>query len=160
MEIEEKIGKILRERGLTIATAESCTGGLIADRITNVNGASQYFEAGFITYSNRAKCRFLSVPEEVIAKHGAVSAETAGFMARGAKAAASADMAVAVTGIAGPTGGTPQKPVGTVFMALAITGGNTLVRGFAFKGDRKSIKDQTAREALALILDSLEGNLG
>lgn len=156
MEIEETIGRILKEKGLKIAVAESCTGGLIASRITNISGASEYFEAGFITYSNKAKTSFLSVPEEVINRYGAVSYETAKLMAEGAKNAAGVNIGVSVTGIAGPTGGTPEKPVGTVFMGLA-TGDGTSVRNFLFTGSRLEIKQQTSEAALIFVADYLEG---
>jgi PncC family amidohydrolase len=155
MEIEEKIGGMLKEKGLTIAVAESCTGGLISGRITNISGASAYFLAGFITYSNKAKTSFLSVPEEVITRYGAVSFETAKLMAEGAKNAAGADIGVSVTGIAGPTGGTFEKPVGTVFIGLA-TGEGIYVRNFLFTGNRLEIKRETSEAALTFIADYLE----
>ena len=156
MTFEERIGRILNARGLKLGIAESCTGGLIASRITNVAGSSEYFEGGFVTYSNRAKTLFLGVPEGTIGKHGAVSANTARAMARGASKRLGVDLAVAVTGIAGPGGGSPEKPVGTVFICLAA-GGQTCVREFHFSGTRRKIKKQTADEALIFILDHLEG---
>jgi PncC family amidohydrolase len=156
MEIEEKTGRILKEKGLTIAVAESCTGGLIASRITNIGGASEYFEAGFITYSNKAKTSFLSVPEEIIDKYGAVSYETAKFMAEGVRNIAGVDIGVSVTGIAGPAGGTLEKPVGTVFVGLA-TGAGTFVSNFLFTGNRLEIKQQTSETALTLVVNYLEG---
>jgi len=156
MEIEERIGRMLKEKGLTIAVAESCTGGLIAHRITNISGSSEYFMAGFITYSNKAKTSFLSVPEDVIVRCGAVSPEAAKLMAAGARNATGADMGFSVTGIAGPTGGTPGKPVGTVFMGLA-TGEGVSVRNFLFAGSRLEIKQQASEAALNFIVDHLEG---
>ena len=108
-----------RARKLTLATAESCTGGMVAALLTEVPGASEVLERGYVTYSNRAKTELLGVPESLIAAHGAVSAHVAAAMAEGARAAASVDLAVAVTGIAGPGGGTPQKPVGLVYLACA-----------------------------------------
>jgi PncC family amidohydrolase len=158
MELEEKIGKLLRQRGLTIATAESCTGGMIANRITNVSGASDYFEAGLVTYSNRAKTAFLSVPEEVIKNRGAVSAEVARLMAEGARRVTDADIGLSVTGIAGPTGGTVEKPVGTVYMGISCSLG-TFVHHFLFIGTREEIKSQTSEAALACVLDYLEGRV-
>ncbi len=155
MEIEERIGKMLKEKGLTIAVAESCTGGLIASRITDIGGASEYFEAGIITYSNKAKISFLSVPEEVINSYGAVSYETAKLMAEGVKNITGADIGVSVTGIAGPTGGTLVKPVGTVFVGLA-TGESTSVHNFLFTGSRLEIKQQTSEAALTFVADYLE----
>jgi len=119
MEIEKRIGKMLKERGLKIAVAESCTGGLISSRITDISGASDYFEAGITTYSNESKIRLLNVPEDIIDRYGAVSEETAKAMAEGVKKTVHADIGVSVTGIAGPTGGTEGKPVGTVFIGLA-----------------------------------------
>jgi PncC family amidohydrolase len=154
--LEEQVGAILAQRGLTLTTAESCTGGLIAHRITNVSGASDYFLMGFVTYSNGAKKRFLGVPGDTLADHGAVSREVAESMALGARKASDAHVAIAVTGIAGPTGGTAEKPVGTVYMALAADD-KTFVRHHRFSGDRAAIKWQTAEEALRLLLEYLGG---
>jgi len=156
--LEEKVGNLLLRQTKKIAVAESCTGGLVAHRITNVSGASGYFEAGFVTYSNKAKERCLSVPEAIIKAKGAVSEETARSMAEGVRSAAGVDIGLAITGIAGPGGGTDEKPVGTVYIALAVPGG-TFVRKFSFQGDREEIKLQTSDEALLLILDHLEGRL-
>jgi nicotinamide-nucleotide amidase len=156
--IEAKIGRILRERRMKIAVAESCTGGHIANRITNVQGASEYFDMGFVTYSNDSKELYLFVPEEVIAEKGAVSTEVASAMAEGLREATGADIALSVTGIAGPGGGTPEKPVGTVFAGISSKDG-TFVRKFLFSGDRISIKEQTSEEALKMVLDYLEGRL-
>ncbi len=158
MEIEKKLGKLLREKSLTMATAESCTGGLIAHRITNVSGSSDYFEAGFVTYSNRAKTLFLAVPKDVIEKRGAVSNEVARSMAEGARNATGADIGLAVTGIAGPTGGTMEKPVGTVYIGVSCSAG-TFVRHFLFTGTRRRIKNQTSEAALSLVLNCLEGRI-
>jgi nicotinamide-nucleotide amidase len=153
---EERLGELLRAKGLTVAVAESCTGGLIASRITDIAGASDYFLAGLVTYSNAAKASFLHVPEAILAAKGAVSAETAGKMAEGVRGAAGADIGLSVTGIAGPGGGTPEKPVGTVYMGLAAKDG-VYVRHYALAGDRLSIKRQSADRALAFALDYLEG---
>ena len=158
MELEKKIGKLLREKGVTIATAESCTGGLIANRITNMSGASDYFEAGFITYSNRAKTVFLAVPEKVITERGAVSPEVARLMADGVEKVTGAGMGLAVTGIAGPTGGTEEKPVGTVYIGISC-GSGTFVRHFLFSGTRRQIKSRTSEAALTFVLDCLEGRV-
>lgn len=158
MKLEKVLGKVLAARGLSLATAESCTGGLIARRITTVSGASGYFEGGFVTYSNRAKTLLIGVPAGLIEKHGAVSAETATAMAQGAMNKLKSDVAVAVTGIAGPTGGTPDKPVGTVFIAVA-TKAKTSVRGYHFTGTRSKIRKHAADEALAFVLDHLEGRV-
>ncbi len=156
--IEARIGRILRERRMKIAVAESCTGGHIANRITNIQGASDYFDLGFVTYSNDSKELYLFVPEEVIEEKGAVSREVAKAMAEGLREATDVDIALSVTGVAGPGGGTPEKPVGTVFVGLASKDG-TFVNKFLFSGDRISIKEQTSEEALKLVLDYLEGRL-
>lgn len=156
--LEERVGSLLLQQTKKIAVAESCTGGLVAHRITNVSGASGYFEAGFVTYSNKAKERCLSVSGATIKAKGAVSEETARSMAEGVRNAAGVDIGLAITGIAGPGGGTDEKPVGTVYIALAVPGG-TFVRKFSFKGGREEIKLQTSDEALLFILDHLEGRL-
>lgn len=158
MEIEEKIGKALKERNLKIAVAESCTGGLIASRITDIGGASDYFEAGFVTYSNKAKTSFLYVPEDIINRCGAVSYETAKSMAEGVKKAACTDIGIAVTGIAGPSGGSEEKPVGTVFVGISTEKG-THVRKYFFNGSRLEIKRKTSDAALTLVAEYLEGKL-
>ncbi len=159
MSPEQRINEILTSRHMTLALAESCTGGLISSRITDVAGSSEYFLAGFVTYSNRAKEDCLCVPADVLAVKGAVSAEVAGKMAEGARKAAGADIGLSVTGIAGPAGGSAEKPVGTVFLALA-TETQTSIRKHNFSGDRLSIKKQTADEALALLLEYLDGRFG
>lgn len=121
--LEETVARQLADAGLTVAVAESCTGGLIAHRLTRTPGASMYLDGGVIAYSNAAKSRWLGVPSDTIARHGAVSAEVARAMADGARAHAETDLAISTTGIAGPSGGTPDKPVGLVFLALAHAGG-------------------------------------
>jgi nicotinamide-nucleotide amidase len=141
------VARLFRERGVTFALAESCTGGLIAKRITDQPGSSAYFLQGFVTYANTAKEQFLGVPAELLADVGAVSAEAAKAMARGALRSVGSDLALAVTGIAGPDGGTPEKPVGTVFIALADRTGCT-VKGYRFTGDRDKIRTITAVTAL------------
>ena len=152
---ELELGKLLTTRRLTIATAESCTGGLIANLITNVPGSSSYFEGGVITYSNASKIEFLSVPNKTLRKFGAVSEETAAAMAIGIRKLTEADLGLAVTGIAGPTGGTKQKPVGLVYIALADV---KKVEKFQFKfnGSRLEIKNQTANAALKILLDYIK----
>ncbi len=156
MEIEKRIGKMLKERGLKIAVAESCTGGLISSRITDISGASDYFEAGITTYSNVSKIRLLNVPKDTIDRYGAVSEETAKSMAEGVKKTLHADIGVSVTGIAGPTGGTEGKPVGTVFIGLA-TKKATYVRKFFFDGNRLEIRRKTSDAAFMLVEEYLEG---
>jgi PncC family amidohydrolase len=151
---EIMIGDLLDKRKLTIATAESCTGGLISHLITNVPGSSKYFERGLIVYSNDAKMELLNVQKETIEKYGAVSSETASEMAEGIKSSARTDLGLAVTGIAGPSGGTPDKPVGLVYIALAADQGIN-VQKFQFDGEREDVKIQTAETALAMLLDHL-----
>ena len=158
MKPEEHLGGLLREKGLKLAVAESCTGGLIASRITDVAGSSDYFDAGVVAYSNEAKGTFLSVPAASIEAHGAVSREVAEKMAEGVRAASSADIGLSVTGIAGPTGGSTEKPVGTVFIGLA-TDNETLFRKFQFAGSRLDVKSQTSEEALQFVIDLLEGKI-
>jgi len=148
--IEEIIAAALRARGLTIAVAESCTGGMIADRLTNVPGSSLYFERDCVTYSNVSKVELLGVPEEVIATAGAVSEQTARAMAEGIRAASRTNIGCATTGIAGPSGGTEEKPVGTVYIAVT-DGVNTDCRKFAFGGGRRRIKELSTRWALEMI---------
>lgn len=142
----------LRAVKLTLATAESCTGGLIAGLLTEVPGSSDVFERGFVTYSNGAKCDLLGVPATLIGRFGAVSAETAVAMASGALRHSTADVAVAVTGIAGPGGGTPGKPVGLVHLAACARGGHPLSNELQL-GDvgRSAVRLQTVREALLLV---------
>ena len=156
MEIEKRIGKMLKERELKIAVAESCTGGLISSRITDISGASDYFEAGITTYSNESKIRLLNIPEDIVDRYGAVSEETAKSMAEGVKKTVHADIGVSVTGIAGPTGGTEGKPVGTVFIGLA-TKQATYVRKFFFDGNRLEIRRKTSDAALMFVEEYLEG---
>jgi PncC family amidohydrolase len=155
MDLEEKIGQQLLAQGLTLATAESCTGGLVAHRLTNISGSSAYFLGGFVTYSNEAKERFVGVRHETLLDHGAVSEETAREMARGARQEMGVDVAVAITGIAGPTGGTPEKPVGLVYVALSAVD-TELCRRFVWSGDRVSNKIESAEAALQLVSDYLQ----
>jgi nicotinamide-nucleotide amidase len=143
------LGNALRARGWKLAAAESCTGGLIAAACTAPAGASDWFERGFVTYSNAAKCELLGVPAALIEQHGAVSAEVACAMASGALANSHADLVVAVTGIAGPAGATPGKPVGTVWLALARRGAAARAELLQLQGDRASIRAQTVQQALA-----------
>ena len=154
--LEAWLGPYFTNKKWWLTTAESCTGGLIGHRITNVPGSSGYYERGFITYSNEAKMELLGVPEEIFISHGAVSDPCARAMAEGARRAAGADVGVSVTGIAGPGGGLPGKPVGTVFMAVALPSG-TLSGLYQFEGDRMAVKEQTSDAALALVKESLLG---
>ncbi len=157
MKAEEKLGRILVDRGMRIALAESCTGGLISGRITDVAGSSDYFEAGLVTYSNRAKEKFLFVSHDLLVAKGSVSGEVAQKMAEGVREATGADLGLAVTGIAGPGGGSVEKPVGTVYIGLAAEG-KSLVRLHHFSGDRRAVRNGTGDAALSLALDFLEGH--
>ncbi len=148
--LEEVVGKLLLERKRTIAVAESCTGGLIGARFTNISGSSQYFERGVITYSNQAKTELLNVPQEIIEKHGAVSEQVATLMAEGVRRLAKTDYGLSVTGIAGPTGGTPQKPVGLVFVGFAHEN-DSFAQRFLFGENRKTNRERAAQAALNLV---------
>jgi nicotinamide-nucleotide amidase len=149
--LESTVVRLLREKSLTLATAESCTGGLIAHRLTNVPGASEVFTHGWVTYANEAKASQLGVPMEMIAAHGAVSEEVARAMAEGALRESGADHAVSVTGIAGPTGGTEEKPVGTAWIALAEKDGETLACKVFHPRARKDFKQAVSQSALDLL---------
>jgi PncC family amidohydrolase len=153
--LEKVIGQLLTEQQLTIALAESCTGGLIAHRLTNVPGSSDYFIGGVVSYANEAKERVLGVSHQTLQEHGAVSEETAREMARGVRRILQTDVALAVTGIAGPSGGTPGKPVGLTYIALAA---EDLERceGYLWRGDRRANKEQSAEAALAMLREYLE----
>ncbi len=141
----------LRLAGLRMATAESCTGGLIAAALTEIPGSSDVVECGFVTYSNAAKTGMLGVPELLIADHGAVSRSVARAMAEGALARSQADIAVAVTGVAGPGGATPGKPVGLVWFACARRGRDTVAQSALFAGDRGAVRAQAVAMALDMV---------
>lgn len=155
---EVQIGKLLRERGLTLALAESCTGGLVSDRVTNIPGSSEYFRGGVVVYAYEAKVSILHVSWDTLNQFGAVSEQTVLEMARGARTALSADIAASISGIAGPGGGTESKPVGTVWLALATPQGEW-TRSQYFSGNRIQIKAASADAALQFVLDYLEGKL-
>jgi nicotinamide-nucleotide amidase len=148
--LEAVVGRLLVDRGLTLALAESCTGGLVGHRLTDVAGSSRYFERGFVVYSNAAKQALLGVPESTIRRHGAVSAECAEAMARGARAQAGTDLGLSVTGIAGPDGGSAAKPVGTVFIGVADAR-TARVERHRFDRDREGNKALSAVRALDLL---------
>ena len=152
--LEEVVGGLLKERGLTIACAESCTGGLIGHRLTKVPGSSAYFLESAVAYSNRAKTKRLGVPGALIARCGAVSAAVARAMALGIRRISGADLGLAVTGIAGPDGGTARKPVGLVYVALAHDRG-VAVRRNLFFGGRAEVKFQSSQRALDIVRKSL-----
>ena len=144
--------------GLTVATAESCTGGLIAKLITDVAGSSRYFRGGVVSYSNEAKTELLDVPEEQLAAHGAVSAQVARAMAVGVLRRTAADLAVAVTGISGPGGGSAAKPVGLTYVAVAGMDAAE-VRRYLWSGDRSANREATARAALELLLERVSSGV-
>lgn len=150
----EEVLALARRRGATLATAESCTGGLVAKRLTDVPGASDAFQGGAVTYANAAKTKLLGVKQTTLAAHGAVSWQTAKEMARGARKKFSATVAVSVTGIAGPGGGSREKPVGTVYLAVAAGRKCTAVR-CQFSGTREEIRSAAADTALDLFADTL-----
>lgn len=153
--LAEQVLSACRARGWRVATAESCTGGLVAAALTAIPGASDVFNRGFVAYSNAAKTDWLGVPADTIAAHGAVSAETAAAMAQAAVVRSGVDLAVSVTGIAGPGGGTPQKPVGLVHIGIAASSaGDARVERRVFAGDRGAIRDATVRLALELLLQA------
>jgi nicotinamide-nucleotide amidase len=154
--IEQVVGELLVEKGWRIAVAESCTGGLVSKRLTDVPGASRYLDRGFVTYSNRSKVELLGVSERDLEAHGAVSAPIAEQMAKGARARAGAEVGVGVTGIAGPGGGTDEKPVGTVFIALSTPEGE-VVRDYRIVSTRTAVRERTAQQALDLVRRRLLG---
>ncbi len=153
--LEEIIAATLTDKKLTIAVAESCTGGLIANRLTDVSGSSVYFDRGLITYSNKAKISLLGVPSDIIEKHGAVSEETARLMAEGVRKLAGTDLGLSSTGIAGPTGGSKEKPVGTVYIALSDANA-TVCRHVRFRWDRKRNKLVSSETALMMLKNYLQ----
>ena len=153
--LAEVVGEKLAEQGKTIAVAESCTGGCLAKLLTDVAGASRYFKQGWITYSNSSKSEELGVPSDLIEKHGAVSEQVAEAMARGAKKNAGTDFAIGITGIAGPTGGSEQKPVGLVYISLGSDNGCE-TRRFVISGDRELIRLRAAQTALNMLRLKLE----
>jgi PncC family amidohydrolase len=144
----------LKKQKVTIATAESCTGGLIAHTLTNVSGSSEYFDRGVISYSNKSKIELLGIPKDLLQTHGAVSKEVAAAMANAIRHNAGVDYGLATTGIAGPTGGTKDKPVGLVYIALSKKD-TVVVKQFLFSGDRLTNKESTCTAALKLLFDVL-----
>lgn len=157
MNLEEKIVEELQRRNLTITTAESCTGGLLAGRILNVSGASAVYNEGHITYSNEAKECLLGVKHSTLQQFGAVSEQTAGEMAKGAARVANADVGLSTTGIAGPTGGTPEKPVGLVYVGCAI-GDEVVVEECRFQGTREVNRNAAVEAALQLLWRKLSNS--
>jgi PncC family amidohydrolase len=155
--LEARVGAALSRRGWTVCAAESCTGGLVLHRLTNIAGSSAYVLGGVVTYSNEAKQKLIGVREATLIAYGAVSEQTAAEMAQGVRALFDTDIAVSVTGIAGPGGGTAEKPVGLTYIGLIQRGGAPEVRRHVWQGDRIAIKDASASAALAWILEAAEG---
>jgi nicotinamide-nucleotide amidase len=147
MKLEKTIGDLLREKGWTLSIAESCTGGLISDRITNVSGSSDYFMGGMVNYSNESKSKHLGVPSNDIKKYGAVSPQVAKKMAQGVQKAFDTTFGLSTTGVAGPTGGTKRSPVGRIFIGIA-KGNRTWVKKLDLKRNRREIKEEAAEKAL------------
>ena len=153
--IAEEVGRLLRSKGLTVSVAESCTGGRLGNMLTDVPGSSDYFLGGVISYSNDAKLSLLGVNSKTLKVKGAVSEEVAIQMAAGARTKLGADIGIGITGIAGPAGGTPAKPVGLVYVAVSSLVSSECSRN-VFRGSRSSIKDQSARKALEMLGEFLK----
>ena len=147
MKLEKAIGNRLREKGWTLSIAESCTGGLVCDRITNVSGSSDYFMGGMVTYSNESKAEHLGIPSAIIKRYGAVSPQVARRMAQGVRKAFNTTFGLSTTGVAGPTGGTKRAPVGRVFIAIS-DGKRDFVKKLDLKGTRREIKEQATNKCL------------
>jgi len=154
MELEKTIGNLLREKGYTLSIAESCTGGLICDRITNVSGSSGYFMGGMVTYSNESKAEHLGIPSAIIKRHGAVSPQVARRMAQGVRKALHTTFGLSTTGVAGPTGGTKRSPIGRVFIGIS-DGRRTCVKKLDLKGSRREIKKKATEKALQFFYERL-----
>jgi PncC family amidohydrolase len=156
--LEVLVGELLRKRGIRLAAAESCTGGLIGHLLTNVAGSSAYYMGSITAYANEAKVRLLGVSHVTLEKYGAVSAETVIEMARGVRNALRADIGISVSGIAGPGGGTPDKPVGTVWIGFSSPQ-EEYTRHYLWSGDRLAVKEQSAQAALSLLVEYLQKEL-
>jgi len=154
MLIEEKIAKLLIKRKKTITIAESCTGGLLSHRLTNISGSSQYFKLGLITYSYESKKKLLKVPRQTLWTYGAVSAEVTTLMAKNVRRILKTDFGIGITGIAGPTGATKTKPIGLTYIALSSPK-NNICRRYIFRGNRHAVKRQATTHALKLLLKYL-----
>ena len=157
--VEEQVGVLLKQSGLKLATAESCTGGLVAHRITSVSGSSAYYVGGLVAYADEVKEAHLDVQIQTLLEHGAVSEETAREMAKGVRRRLGADVGLSITGIAGPMGGTAEKPVGLVYVALSAPGAE-ICQEHVWQGDRLENKEQSAQAALCLLLDYLQERCG
>ena len=154
--LSQRLGQQLQERGWTLGVAESCTGGLLGHALTNIPGSSRYFLGGIVAYANPIKHRLLRVEQKTIERHGAVSQETALEMARGARSVLAVDIAAAITGVAGPGGGTAEKPVGTVWIAVSHASGER-ARLFHLPGNRGQVKQGSVLAALEMLIEALEG---
>jgi PncC family amidohydrolase len=154
MKLEKPIGDLLRERGWTLSIAESCTGGLVCDRITDVPGSSDYFMGGMITYSNESKAKYLGIPLYDIKKYGAVSQQVAKKMAQGVRKAFGTNFGLSTTGVAGPTGGTKRSPIGRVFIGVA-KGNRTWVKKLDLRGSRREIKRKATEKGLQFFYEKL-----
>lgn len=154
MRPEEELGRLLKEKGRTLAVAESCTGGLVSDLITNMPGSSSYFLAGLVTYSDDSKIELLGVSKSTLESHGAVSEQTAMEMARGVRERTGADIGAAITGIAGPGGGTPEKPVGLAYF-IVDDGGRVIVDKVLHSGDRLHLKRFAAEHLIGMIIAAM-----
>ncbi len=155
--LEQRVGELLRAQGWTISTAESCTGGLILHLLTNITGSSEYVLGGVVAYANEVKEAVLGVPRSTLIEYGAVSEQTAKAMVTGVRAMLGTDIALSVTGIAGPGGGTAEKPVGLTYIALAGPDGFLKVQRYVWGFDREGNKNASAEAALQMILDSYKG---
>lgn len=156
-EILLKIANLLKEKKLTIATAESCSGGFIAHSLTNISGSSDYFDRGIVSYSNKSKMELLDIKDDILKKYGAVSEQVAKIMADNVRKKSNVDIGISTTGIAGPTGGTNEKPVGLVYIAISIND-ETFVKKFQFNGDRLKNKENTCNGALQMLLKLLSNS--
>ncbi len=154
--LSARVGKLLKERGLMLATAESCTGGWVAQVVTSVSGSSEWFDRGFVSYSNHSKQEMLGVRSETLDQYGGVSEEVVKEMATGALANSKAQVSVAISGIAGPSGGTPHKPIGTVWLGWAMEGAEPRCRSTHFAGDREMVRQQAVMAALQGIIETVE----
>jgi nicotinamide-nucleotide amidase len=157
LRLSARVGRLLRQARWSLATAESCTAGWISKAVTDIPGSSQWFGTGYVTYSNAAKTRELGVPRRTLERHGAVSSETVQAMARGALRRARADIAIAVSGIAGPDGGVPGRPVGTVWFAIALRRGSPrhATARKHFRGDREAVRRKSVAHALSMLAREL-----
>ncbi|MFK7816213.1 MAG: CinA family protein [Gammaproteobacteria bacterium] len=153
----DRLAERLIKMGLTLVVAESCTGGMLAEQCTSISGGSAWFECGFVTYSNASKIRLLGVDANVIDEHGAVSSQVAELMALGALEHSDAEISAAITGIAGPGGGSESKPVGTVYIATARKGQVASSKLHTFRGDRQSIRNQSTQSAIEQLLERVSG---